>query len=79
MAEDGREGLHLSHMWLVEGPRWMVRGILAGEAAIPGNTELAHAFEEFFHNVIVRRGRGAHAPGELIPMTLPDSFTPTQE
>ncbi|MGL4832133.1 MAG: DUF3710 domain-containing protein, partial [Propionibacteriaceae bacterium] len=75
--EDGRKGLHLSHMWLAEGPRWMVRGILAGEAAIPGNDDIAHAFEEFFRNVIVRRGRSAHAPGELIAMTLPESFTPT--
>lgn len=70
---DGQEGYQPSRMWVVEGPRWMLRGIVYGEAALtedeePPVADLLAAFRE----VVVRRGDQAMAPGDLLPLRLPD-------
>lgn len=60
-----------ARIWAVEGPRWMLTGTLIGKAARSGEEAASAPFVEFFRNVIVRRGDGPLAPGELIPLTMP--------
>lgn len=67
----GEQLFHVSRVWFAEGPRWLLRGTLMGEAALPDGDAKARPFVEFFRNLIVRRGDGPMVPGELITMDLP--------
>lgn len=74
---DGEQGYQPSRMWMVEGPRWLLRGILYGQAAVleglePPVSDLLTAFRE----VVVRRGDEAKAPGDLLPLSIPDDVEP---
>ena len=70
----GNRVVHISRTWFAEGPRWMLRGVVMGEAGrasgIEGVSELVY---EFFSNTVVRRDSEPRVPGDLIPMTLPSS------
>ncbi len=69
----GEQLFHVSRIWFAEGPRWLLRGTLLGEAAIgEADAPLVAPFAEFFRNLVVRRGAKPMVPGELIPMTLPE-------
>lgn len=71
----GNQVFHISRTWFAEGPRWMLRGVVMGEAAkatgVDGISELVY---EFFSNTVVRRDQQPRVPGDLIPMTLPSSL-----
>ena len=74
---DGEQGYQPSRMWVVEGPRWLLRGILYGQAAVveglePPVRDLLAAFRE----VVVRRGDEAKAPGDLLPLSIPADVEP---
>jgi hypothetical protein len=70
----GEQLFHVSRIWFAEGPRWLLRGTLLGEAAIgDADAPLVAPFAEFFRNLVVRRGAKPMVPGELIPMTLPEA------
>ena len=74
---DGEQGYQPSRMWVVEGPRWLLRGILYGQAALedrldPPVADLLTAFRE----VIVRRGDEAQSPGDLLPLVIPPDVEP---
>ena len=74
---EGEEGYQPSRMWVAEGPRWLLRGIVYGQAALeegeePPVAELLAAFRK----VIVRRGDEAMAPGDLLPLTMPANLVP---
>ena len=69
---EGEEGYQPSRMWVAEGPRWLLRGIVYGQAAVeegvePPVAELLTAFRR----VVVRRGDEAMAPGDLLPLSMP--------
>ena len=70
--------IHVSWVWFAEGPRWLLRGTLLGQAAI-GAADSAEAapFVEFFRNIVVRRGGKPMVPGAPIPLDVPvsDSIT----
>lgn len=68
---NGEELYQEARIWTVEGPRWMLTGTLIGKAARTDEESAALPFVEFFRNVVVRRGDGPLAPGELIPLTMP--------
>lgn len=53
----------------VDGPRWFLRAILLGDAALPGDG--AAAIEEVVRSVVVVRGNEAMAPREQIPLHVP--------
>jgi len=53
----------------VDGPRWFLRAILLGDAALPG--EGATAMEEVVRSVVVVRGSEAMAPREQIALRVP--------
>lgn len=57
-----------------DGPRWLLRGVLLGEAAI--NERAAEVFEDIFVGCIVSRGDQPMAPGDMLPLTLPDEAEP---
>ena len=74
---DGQEGYQPSRMWVAEGPRWMLRGIIYGQAALQTDLEGPVAeFLEAFRTIVVRRGDEAMAPGDLLPLSLPEHATP---
>jgi len=53
----------------VDGPRWFLRGLIRGPAAV--HRELARPFEELFADVVVVRGEHPAPPGDLLEIRLP--------
>ena len=69
---EGEQLFHVSRVWLVDGPRWLLRGTLMGRAGmVEGEAEPADVFVEFFRNVVVKRDDAPRVPGELIHLALP--------
>lgn len=70
---EGEQLFHVSRIWLVEGPRWLLRGTLMGKAAlVEGDKPPADFFVEFFRNIVVHRDDEPRSPGELIHLALPE-------
>ncbi|QKE84590.1 DUF3710 domain-containing protein [Arthrobacter sp. NEB 688] len=65
----------------VDGPRWFLRGVLSGRAAI--DDEAAEPLLEVLRQVVVVRGTDPMAPRELLPLRLPtdgpDEQAPVEE
>jgi hypothetical protein len=55
----------------VDGPRWFLRGVIAGEAAT--NPEAAAKIEDLFRSIVVVRGTTPMPPRDLIPLHMPAS------
>jgi hypothetical protein len=73
---DGQLGYQPSRMWVAEGPRWMLRGIVYGQAALEDGLDGPVAGPlEAFRQIVVRRGGEAMAPGDLLPLSLPEAIT----
>ena len=74
---DGEEGYQPSRMWVAEGPRWLLRGIVYGQAAIEDDADSPVVADVLaaFRQVIVRRGDEAMAPGDLLPLTMPANMS----
>ncbi|WP_239452042.1 DUF3710 domain-containing protein [Frondihabitans sp. PAMC 28766] len=53
----------------VDGPRWFLRGVIAGDATI--DPETAEKIEELFRSVVVVRGNDPMPPRDLIPLHMP--------
>ena len=53
----------------VDGPRWFLRGVIAGDALTNPAAELA--IEELFRSVVVVRGSQPMPPRDLIPLSMP--------
>jgi hypothetical protein len=67
-------------MWVAEGPRWLLRGIVYGQAALEeGEQSPVAEMIAAFRAVVVRRGEEAMAPGDLLPLTMPQNLVPAQE
>jgi hypothetical protein len=77
---DGEQGYQPSRMWVAEGPRWLLRGIVYGQAAIESDDDdpAVAAVLEAFREVVVRRGDEAMAPGDLLPMSMPADLQPAE-
>lgn len=70
---DGEDAFAPMRDWLVEGPRWLLVGRLMGEAAIDIEGDGASAiFDEAFRNLVVRRGDDPMAPGQTVPIRVPE-------
>lgn len=77
---DGEQGYQPSRMWVAEGPRWLLRGIVYGQAALVDGLESPVAeLLSCFRATIVRRGDEARAPGDLLPLSLPRTEEPQPE
>ncbi|MCE1177487.1 MAG: DUF3710 domain-containing protein [Micrococcales bacterium] len=66
---DGRTVFAPARFIGVDGPRWFLRGVLTGQAAL--NAEAAEPLLDIFGQTVVLRGDGAMAPRELLSLTLP--------
>lgn len=55
----------------VDGPRWFLRGVIAGEGAV--NPEAAAQVEDLFRSIVVVRGATPMPPRDLIPLRMPTS------
>lgn len=53
----------------VDGPRWFLRGVIAGAGAV--DEQAAAAVEELFRSIVVVRGNGPMPPRDLIPLKVP--------
>ena len=53
----------------VDGPRWFLRGVIAGKGAI--EAEAATAIDEVFRSIVVVRGTTPMPPRDLIPLQVP--------
>lgn len=70
---DGEQGYQPSRMWVAQGPRWLLRGVIYGQAAVVDGLEPPVAqWLDSFRKIIVRRGEAAKVPGDLLPLTLPE-------
>ncbi|MDR0960822.1 MAG: DUF3710 domain-containing protein [Propionibacteriaceae bacterium] len=68
----GQEGFAPLRDWYVDGPRWVLNGQLLGQAALDtAKAGPAVELEEFFRNIVVRRGSEAKLPGQVIALTPP--------
>ena len=77
---EGEQGYQPSRMWVAEGPRWLLRGIVYGQAAVESDEDgpAVAAVLAAFRDVVVRRGDEAMAPGDLLPMTMPSDLQPAE-
>ena len=72
---EGEQGYQPSRMWVAEGPRWLLRGIVYGQAALEDGADSPVAeMLTAFRSVVVRRGDEAMAPGDLLPLTMPQNL-----
>ena len=76
--DEGETMYHVSRTWFVHGPRWLLRGVLMGEAGmVEGVDGPSEVLFEFFRNLVVRRDDSPRVPGDLIPMQMPADLVPT--
>lgn len=62
-------GNRLARFVGVDGPRWFLRGVIAGEAT--NNPEAAAKVEDLFRSIVVVRGNTPMPPRDLIPLHMP--------
>jgi hypothetical protein len=68
---DGEQGTMIARFVGVDGPRWFLRAVFGGPAAI--NEEAAKPLEDLLGGVVVDRGQTPMAPTELLPLTMPQA------
>lgn len=74
---DGRTVYAPARFVGVDGPRWFLRAVFSGRAAI--DEEAAAPLMRVVRETVVVRGAAAMAPRELLPLRLPDQSAPGQE
>ncbi|MGO1320510.1 MAG: DUF3710 domain-containing protein [Galactobacter sp.] len=67
---DGSQGVMIARFVGIDGPRWFLRAVFAGQAAI--NEESASALEDLLASVVVDRGSVPMPPTELLPLRVPE-------
>ncbi|MDR0488861.1 MAG: DUF3710 domain-containing protein [Propionibacteriaceae bacterium] len=68
--DQGKKVVSTIRDWFIAGPRWVLGVRLLGEAALDiDGTGASANLKEFVHNIIVRRGDTAMAPGAVVPLT----------
>lgn len=70
---DGRTVFAPARFVGVDGPRWFLRAVFSGRAAI--EEEAAEALMGVVRQTVVVRGETAMAPRELLPLRLPQDLT----
>ncbi len=70
---DGKVGFQPMRFVGVDGPRWLLRAVFHGRAAI--EPEAAAGLEDLVRQVVVVRGAEPMGPRELLALRLPDAAT----
>ena len=65
------QGTRLARFIGVDGPRWFLRGVIAGDAII--NPDAAAKIEDLFRSIVVVRGTTPMPPRDLIPLHMPQA------
>lgn len=69
-ASEGQTGhMRLARFIGVDGPRWFLRGVIAGEAAV--DPTAAAQVEDLFRSIVVVRGSTPMPPRDMIPLRMP--------
>jgi len=71
-AEQGG-GVRRVRFCAVDGPRWMLRGVMMGKAA--EDAEASAQMMEVFRDIVVVRGDQPMPPSELLPLQVPAGLT----
>lgn len=71
---DGQAGYRVARFVGIDGPRWFLRGVFGGPAAL--QEEAAAPVEKLFRSVVVLRGDHPLPPRELLPLRLPKEAAP---
>ncbi|WP_183294944.1 DUF3710 domain-containing protein [Cellulomonas cellasea] len=66
---EGRTGHRPARFIGADGPRWFLRGVVTGKAAV--DPEAAVELEAVFADIVVVRGTEARAPRDLLTLRLP--------
>jgi hypothetical protein len=66
---DGKSGFRVARFAGIDGPRWFLRGVFGGPAAM--DPSAAGPLEGLFRNTVVVRGDQPLPPRELLPLRLP--------
>ncbi|MDP9889161.1 DUF3710 domain-containing protein [Pseudarthrobacter enclensis] len=66
---DGSQGYRVARFIGVDGPRWFLRGVLGGPAAL--ERPAAEPLESLFRQVVVVRGDSPMPPRDLLQLRLP--------
>lgn len=74
---DGRPAQRVARFVGVDGPRWMVRGVLGGEAVL--HAEHAEKLMTILQNSVIDRGKNPLPPRELLTLTAPTNATRADE
>ncbi|MBG0851967.1 DUF3710 domain-containing protein [Streptomyces spinoverrucosus] len=67
---DGTGGFQVVRFVGVDGPRWFLRGVISGQAAV--QPQAAGLLENIFRDTVVVRGEGPMAPRDPIVLKLPN-------
>lgn len=73
-ADGGKKELRPVRFLGVDGPRWFLRGVLTGRAAV--DSASAQALEDVFAATVVVRGQDPRPPRDLLPLNLPGGASP---
>lgn len=68
-TKDGKAGFRPARFVGVDGPRWFLRGVITGRAAV--EPEQARLIEALFANIVVVRDEAARPPRDLLTMHMP--------
>jgi hypothetical protein len=74
---DGRTVFMPARFVGVDGPRWFLRAVVSGRAAI--EPAAAAAVHEVIRTAVVDRGEEAMPPRELLPLRLPDAHQAAED
>jgi hypothetical protein len=75
---DGSNGYRVARFIGVDGPRWFLRGVLGGEAAV--DRDAAADLEMLFRQIVVVRGENPMPPRDLLQLHLPkDNAAPAPQ
>ena len=73
-TQDGSKGFRVARFVGVDGPRWFLRGVFGGPAAL--DPQAAKPLEEVFRSVVVVRGEQPLPPRDLLQLRLPRDASP---
>ncbi|WP_309616201.1 DUF3710 domain-containing protein [Salinibacterium sp.] len=69
LAAEQAGGSRIARFIGVDGPRWFLRGVIAGSGAAGGDA--AAQVEDLFRSIVVVRGNTPMPPRDLIPLSMP--------
>lgn len=69
-SSDGTKGFRPARFVGIDGPRWFLRAVVSGSAAI--DAQASARFDELIRSVIVHRGTEPMPPRDLLPLKVPE-------